>query len=110
MKRILVACAALAFGAGLVSAASPRIDAAIKTIQGVGGDAAKMALFCDLVEILDDAGEAEDPALEKRVDDLLAKLGQPFSAAWEEGSELDEKSADGVEFSAAVDALSEKCP
>jgi hypothetical protein len=118
MNRIFVACAAVALGAGVAAAASPEVDKAIKTIQSVG--AAKMQPFCDLVDTLDDADEKaekagaaaadkEDPAVEQQVDALLTQLGADFEAAWDAGEELDENSADGKEYAAAVDALADKC-
>jgi hypothetical protein len=115
MNRILVACTAVALGAGVVAAASPEVDKAIKTIQSVG--ATKMQQFCDLVDTLDDADEKagpaaadkEDPAVEKQVDTLLTQLGSDFEAAWDVGEEMDENSADGKEYNAAIDALAEKC-
>jgi hypothetical protein len=110
MNRIVIACAAaVALGAGVVLAASPQVDAAIKAIQAVGADAAKLKTFCELTSALEAAGEKEDPELQKKVDDLMAKLGPDFEAAWEVGDGLDENSADAKEFNAAVDALAEKC-
>jgi hypothetical protein len=114
-----MACAAtVALGTSVVLAASPQVDGAIKTIQALGADAAKMKAFCDLVDLQPDdedkAGaaaveEKEDPALAKQEDTLLTQLGADFEAAWDAGEELDENSADGKEYGAAVDALAEKC-
>jgi hypothetical protein len=118
VKRIVFACAAVgALGANLVLAASPQVDAAIKTIQAAGADTAKMKAFCDLVDLQDGAddkegtatADKEDPATEKQVDALLAQLGADFESAWDVGEEIDENSADGKEYNAAVDALAEKC-
>jgi hypothetical protein len=98
-------------------AASPKVDAAIKSIQAAVADPAKMTAFCDLIDLggddEDKAGaavvEKEDPALEKQEDSFLAQLGADFEAAWDVGEELDENSADGKEYIAAIDALAEKC-
>jgi len=109
MKRIPIACAA-ALCASVALAASPQIDAAIKAIQSVGADPAKMEVFCDLYNALSTAGEKEDPEVQKKVEGWIAELGPDFSAAWEIGEQLDETTADGMEFYAAVDALAEKCP
>jgi hypothetical protein len=108
MKRILIACVAVVFGASVLPAASPVVDAAIKTIQSVG--AAKMNVFCDLEKALEAIDEKEDPAVQKQIVDLFAQLGTDFSVAWQVGEGLDENSADSKEFNAAVDALAEKCP
>jgi hypothetical protein len=109
MKRSLLACAALAGAAGLALAASPEVDKAIKTIQGVAADPAKMQLFCALDAASDATSEKADPAQEKQVDDILGKLGADFAAAWDAGDNLDDKSADGMEFSTAVEAIAAKC-
>jgi hypothetical protein len=114
MKRTLTACAVavavIALGASVVPAASPQVDKAIKTIQSIGSDAAKMKLFCALDDAAEAAGDKEDPAVEKQLDDILAQLGADFGAAWDVGDELDEKSPDSAEFTAAVEALAAKCP
>jgi hypothetical protein len=109
MKRILIAGAAIVIGAGTLPAASPAVDLAIKTIESVGNDAAKLKLFCNLNKVLQDSGDKDDPAIQKQIDDLVAQLGADFSAAWDIGDELDENSPDGQEFYGAVDALAEKC-
>jgi hypothetical protein len=101
----------------MVLAASPQVDAAIRSIQAAGADPAKMTAFCDLMDVLGDAEdkagaaavEKEDPALDKQVDTFLTQLGSDFEAAWDVGEELDENSADGKEYNAAIDALAEKC-
>ena len=120
MKRSLVVCvgacavvgvavAAASLGSGTLSAASPQVDQAIKSIQSVANDAGKLKLFCELNELLQEAGDKEDPDTTKQIDDLITKIGADFSAAWDVGDELDENSPDGQEFYAAVDTLADKC-
>jgi hypothetical protein len=109
MKRILFVGAAVVIGAGLLPAASPAVDKAIKTITSVGSDAAKLKIFCSVNKLLQESGEKEDPAIQKQVDDLVAQVGPDFKDAWDTGDELDETSPDGKEFFAAVDALAAKC-
>jgi hypothetical protein len=109
MKRILIGCAAVAIGASTVPAASPAVDQAIKTIESVGNDPGKLKLFCNLNKILQEAGEKDDPAIQKQIDDLVAQLGADFGAAWDIGDELDENSPDGQAFYGAVDSLADKC-
>ena len=113
MKRILVVglglWAAAAVGAGAVSAASPQVDLAIKAVQAVGNDAAKLKLFCEFHKLLQSTGEKEDEAVQKQIEDLVTKIGPDFSAAWDIADELDENSDDGQEFYDAVDTLAEKC-
>jgi hypothetical protein len=117
-KRSVVTClAALAgmavIGVGVGSrsllAASAQVDQAIKSIQTVANDAGKLKLFCELNELLQEAGDKEDAEATKKVEDLITQIGTEFSAAWDVGDELDENSPDGQEFYAAVDNLADKC-
>ena len=105
----LGACAALALGVGVVTAASPQVDLAIKAVEAVGNDPGKLKLFCELNKLLQAAGEKEDAAAQKQIEDLVAQIGPEFSAAWDIGDELDENTEDGQEFYEAVDTLAEKC-
>lgn len=105
----LGACAALVLGAGVVTAASPQVDLAIKAVEAVGSDPGKLKLFCELNKLLQAAGEKEDSAAQKQIENLVAQIGPDFSAAWDIGDELDENSEDGQEFYEAVDTLAEKC-
>jgi hypothetical protein len=125
MKRIRVAraratawptaavCAALALGAGQGSgplwAASPQVEKAIKAIDAVANDPDRLKLFCELNGVLQEAGDKEDEATSKQIDDLIARIGADFGAAWDVGDELSETSPDGQEFYAAVDNLADKC-
>jgi hypothetical protein len=113
MKRIVMAslgiCAAAVLGAAVAPAASPQVDLAIKAVQAVGNDPARLKLFCEFHKLLQAVGEKEDEASQKQVEELVAKIGPDFSAAWDIGDELDENSEDGQEFYDAVDTLAEKC-
>lgn len=68
-----------------------------------------MKLFCALEQATESADDKSAPALEKQVEDILGQLGTDFAAAWDIGDNLEDKSADGVEFSAAVSAVAAKC-
>ena len=113
MKRIVMAAvatfAAAAVGASVAPAASPQVNLAIKAVQAVGSDPAKLKLFCEFHKLLQSTGEKEDEAVQKQIEDLVTKIGPDFSAAWDIADELDENSADGQEFYDAVDTLAEKC-
>ena len=110
MKRILVAYVAVGLGALVALAASPEIEAAIKTLKAVGADPAKMKTFCELSKVMVAVGDKDDPVAEKQIEDLIKQLGSEFEAAWDAGDDLDENSADAKEYYAVVDALEEKCP
>jgi hypothetical protein len=113
MKRIVMAslggCAVAVFGAGVAPAASPQVDLAIKAVQAVGNDPVRLKAFCEFHKLLQSIGDKEDDASQKQVEDLVAKIGPEFSAAWDVAEELDENSEDGQEFYDAVDTLAEKC-
>jgi len=117
MKRILMTAvgagvgvfAAAALGAGSAPAASPQVDLAIRAVQAVGNDPAKLKLFCEFHKVLQSAGEKENEAVQKQIDDLVTRIAPNFSAAWYVAEELDEDSEDGQEFYDAVDTLAEKC-
>jgi hypothetical protein len=113
MKRIVMAslgaCAAAVMGIGSVPAASPQVDLAIKAVQAVGSDPARLKLFCEFHKLLQTVGDKEDDASQKQIEDLVAKIGPDFSAAWDVAEEIDENSEDGQEFYDAVDTLAEKC-
>jgi hypothetical protein len=113
MKRIVIAAvgtfAVAAAGASIAPAASPQVNLAIKAVQAVGSDPAKLKLFCEFHKLLQSTGEKEDEAVQKQIEDLVVKIGPDFSAAWDIADELDENSADGQEFYDAVDTLAEKC-
>jgi hypothetical protein len=96
-------------GIGSVPAASPQVELAIKAVQAVGSDPARLKLFCEFHTLLQTIGEKEDDASQKQIEDLVAKIGPDFSAAWDVAEEIDENSEDGQEFYDAVDTLAEKC-
>jgi hypothetical protein len=113
MKRIVMAslagCAVAVLGAGVAPAASPQVDLAIKAVQAVGNDPARLKAFCEFHKLLQAIGDKDDDASQKQIEDLVAKIGPEFSAAWDVAEELDENSEDGQEFYDAVDTLAEKC-
>lgn len=113
MKRIvmvsLATCAVAVLGAGPVPAASPQVSLAIRAVQAVGNDPARLKLFCEFYKLLQTVGDKEDDASQKQIEDLVVRIGPDFSAAWDIADELDENSADGQEFYDAVDSLAEKC-
>jgi hypothetical protein len=91
-------------------AASPQVGAAIKAVEAVAADPARLKLFCDLSKLLESAGaDNDDPETQKQIEAIVAQMGPDFSAAWDVGEELDENTPDGQEFYAAVDALADKC-
>jgi hypothetical protein len=108
--RVLIAAAALCLITAPALAASPKVDAAVKTFKAMSGDAAKMKTYCEMVKLQDKMGDKEDKALEAQIDKLVSQLGADFKAAWDAGADLDEKTTDGKAYAAALDELGSKCP
>jgi hypothetical protein len=109
MKRVVVACAAFALTAWAAFAASPNIEAAIKTFKATAADAGKLKIFCEMQKAMDDAGEKESAATDAKIDGYMKQLGSEFQSAWNTGDSLDENSADAKALYAAIDDLSAKC-
>jgi hypothetical protein len=110
---LLALATAGVFVANPVIAASPNVEAAIKSIAKIEMDATKFQSFCKLIKDLDDVPEtdtAKADALEAQLDSLLKSIGLDVFQAWDLGSDLNPESDDGKAFEAAVEALEEKCP
>jgi len=109
MKRVLAACAAICLAAQPVLAASPKVDAAVKTFNAVAADPGKLKTFCDMSKVMDAMGDKEDKAAEAKINDFMKQLGPDFETAWNAGEGIDENSADGKALNAALDDLAAKC-
>lgn len=110
MMRVVVAVVAVCLGAFSVLAASPKIESAIKTFKAVAADAGKLKTYCAMTSAMDSAGEKEDKALAAKISGYMKQLGTDFVAAWNAGEGVDDNSADGKAYVAAIDELSDKCP
>lgn len=109
MNRVLAACALVLVAASPALAASPKIDAAVKTFGAVAADAGKLKTFCDMTKAMDAAGEKEDPKIDAQIDGYMKQLGKDFETAWNAAEGLDDNSADGKAYNAAIDNLATKC-
>ena len=111
MKRNLMVAlvAAVGLGAPLVMAASPPVAEAIKTLQTVGNDPARLKIYCDIQQAAEALGDKEDPAAEEKIDAMTKQLGPDFEKAFAVMEDLDENSADAKEFYEAFDQLDTKC-
>jgi hypothetical protein len=110
MKRVVVAAAAVCLGVCSVLAASPKIEAALKTFKAVAADPGKLKTFCEMDSAMEAASEKGDKAAGAKVEALMKQLGPDFLAAWNAGNDIDEKSADGKAYAKGIDTLIEKCP
>ena len=109
MKRVVVAAVAACLVVCPAFAASPKVEAAVKTFKAVSGDPAKVKIFCDMNTAMDAAGDKPSPAAEAKIDGLMKQLGPDFETAWGVADGLDENSADGKTYNRALDELAGKC-
>ena len=109
MKRVVVTGAALALTAWAAFAASPNIEAAIRTFKSTAADAGKLKIFCEMQKAMDDAGEKESADVDAKIDGYMKQLGTEFQSAWNTGDSVDENSADAKALYGAIDELSAKC-
>ncbi len=57
MKRVVVAAVAVCLGVCSVLAASPKIEAALKTFKSVAADPGKLKTFCEMDSAMEAASE-----------------------------------------------------
>jgi phage terminase small subunit len=108
--RAVIAVLALGLATGPALAANPKIEAAVKTFKAVAADPAKLRTYCAMSKVMERMGEKEDKAAEAEIDRYLAQLGPDFQTAWDAAEGVDENSADGKLYYAAMDDLEQKCP
>lgn len=108
--RIVVSAAVVCLGAYSAMAASPKIEAAVKTFKAVAADPAKLKLFCTMNAALESAAEKKDKAAAAKIPQLIKQIGPDFEAAWNAGDDVDDDTPDGKVFVAALDELTDKCP
>jgi hypothetical protein len=101
--------AAVGLGATWVLAASPQVEAAMKTLRAVGSDPGKLKIYCDIQKATEALGEKEDQKAEEQIDAMTKQLGPDFEKAFASVENLDENSADAKDFYKVVDELDDKC-
>jgi hypothetical protein len=107
--RILILAAAACLLAVPANAANPKVESATKVFQSVASDPAKVKTFCEMTKTMDNAGDKGDAATDQKIEGYMKQLGPDFQTAWAAGDDLDENSADGKQYNAALDDLSKKC-
>jgi hypothetical protein len=107
--RILPVFAAICLVASPAAAADPKVESAAKVFQSVSADPAKVKTFCAMTKVMDGAGDKVDPATDAKIQTYMTQLGPDFETAWNAGSDVDENSADGKAYHAALDTLASKC-
>jgi hypothetical protein len=108
--RALAAATALFLIATPALAASPQVEGAIKVLQAIAADAGKLKTFCEMLFLDEKMGDKDDPTIQAQIDKLANQLGSDFIIAWAAIDAIDETSPDGKVLSAALDAVSDKCP
>ena len=110
---LTLTAAGVLWPAGSAQAASPKVQAAIKSLEKIEADGAKFQSFCKLLRDLDDVPEQEAEkaeAIDVQLENLLRSIGFDVLQAWDLGADLDPQSEDGQAFEAAMQALEDKCP
>jgi len=107
--RIPFAALALALLAMPALAASPKVEAAIKTIRAVAADPNQLKTFCVLQMENVGVDKKDDPKFEAAIDEYFKRLGTEFQSAWEVVESIDENSPDGRAIDAVLDELDDKC-
>ena len=108
--RIIAGVAAVCLGACSVMAASPKIEAAVKTFKAVAADPAKLKIFCAMDQAVAAAAEKKDKAAAPKILQYMKQLGPEFESAYNAGEGVDDDSPDGKVFVSALDDLTDKCP
>lgn len=108
----VIAAVAVAFtGAEWARAASPAIEAAVRTIGQIETDPSKLQSYCKIVKDMAAAGEdeAKFDALEQQMEDLLRSFGPQFEQMLTLAENTDPDTPDGEALEAAFEKLDEKC-
>jgi selenocysteine lyase/cysteine desulfurase len=111
--RALAAATALFLIATPALAASPQVEAAVKVLQAIGSDPARLDRFCKVMKIVEGIQERIE-RLEARITSSLDQaLGEHFKAYREAAKKIEDdedESADSKALTTALDDLSDKCP
>ena len=102
-----------AITAGPATAASPAIEAAIRTLEKIPADTAKFETYCNLLGQMvsaPDDDSAKNEVLKHQLDAVIDSYGAEVSAAWDTVSAIEPGSEDDKVVTAAFDALEAKCP
>jgi|SRR5215831_16997511 hypothetical protein len=105
--RIPFAALTLALLAIPALAASPKVEAAIKTLRAAAADPNQQKTFCALLAIDDE--KKGDPNAKAAIDGYVKQLGSEFQSAWEVVESVDENSPDGEAVGAVLDEIDDKC-
>lgn len=106
MVRMFAVTISSAIAISAAFAASAEVEEAVKVLQTIGNDQAKLATYCKIVDTaLSGAVETAD----EKIQVYLKELGPEFQKAWELSGDLDPQSEDGRAHEAAMEQLDAKC-
>lgn len=103
--------------AGGLALASPafaddKTDAAIRALDALEADPAKLEPFCAIVKEMTALGEGDDvrsEELEVKMEEYMTGLGPEYADAWSLGEDLDPSSTEAANLDAAFDRIEQKC-
>jgi len=106
---VLVAC-----GLAVASPAfaDEKADAAIRALDALEADPAKLEPFCAILKEMSALGEGDDvksEELEVKMEEYLTSLGPDYATAWTIGEDLDPSSPESTSLDAAFDRIEQKC-
>lgn len=113
MRGVKAGLAAMCIlAAGPAIAADPKVEAAVKTFEGVAATPDKLTAYCAMTGKMNEIGDDEQKA-EAAADEMngyFDKLGAEFEEAWAAGDELPDDSPDVEVLSQALTKLDGACP
>jgi hypothetical protein len=92
--------------------ADEKTDAAIRALDALEADPAKLEPFCAIVKEMAALGEGDDvksEELEVKMEEYLTSLGTEYADAWSVGEDLDPSSPEAAKLDAAFDRIEQKC-
>lgn len=99
--------------AGAAEAEEPvDVNAAIKTISELTGDATKVAGYCAISKEMDGIAETDTAKMEAastKMETYLTGLGEQYAEAFEAAESVAPESEDGKKLDTVLGALEEKC-
>ena len=110
--KVLFALFACAIALASPVFADEKSDAAIRALDDLQADPAKLEPFCAITKEMSALGEGDDvksEELEVKMEEFLTGLGPAYAAAWSLGEDLDPSSAEAAALDAAFDRLEQKC-
>jgi hypothetical protein len=117
MKRMMVLAAAATIAFLPLAAQAQALKArAQKVVATIGGDKAKMKVYCELMTVGEQLDKADEKKDEKAVDALAAKmdalekqLGPDYTALMDGLQKLKQDSKEAQEVGDVLGALEDKC-